>query len=92
MRRFVGLSFGFLVRVWLWTLRVKLYSPVELSTMPPSVFAFWHGRQMPLLAARRRRPSVAMVSRSVDGEAPSGSAPCPRRRQRARVEPREAAR
>jgi lysophospholipid acyltransferase (LPLAT)-like uncharacterized protein len=72
MRRFVGLSFGFLVRAWLWTLRVKLYSPVELSTMPPSVFAFWHGRQMPLLAARRRRPSVAMVSRSVDGELQAG--------------------
>lgn len=72
MRRLVGLLLGFLLRAWLGTLRVRLCSSAELSTMPPSVFAFWHGRQMPLLAARRRRPSVAMVSRSADGDIQSG--------------------
>jgi hypothetical protein len=34
----------------------------------PPVYAFWHGKQMPLLAYRTRFPLGIMVSRSLDGE------------------------
>lgn len=72
MRRAVGFVLGLLVRLWVWTFRVKLCAAPELASAPPSVFAFWHGRQMALFGARRPRPSVAMVSRSRDGELQAG--------------------
>lgn len=72
MRRLIGFLLGLVVRAWVWTFRVRVTAPLSLDSAPPSVFAFWHGRQMALLSARRGRPSVAMVSRSRDGELQSG--------------------
>lgn len=72
MRRLVGLWLGLLIRVWAWTFRVELRSSVKLEGAPPSVFAFWHGRQMALFGTRRERLSVALVSRSRDGELQAG--------------------
>lgn len=72
MRRVVGFAIGLFLRVWVWTFRVRLCSPLPLGQAPPSVFAFWHGRQMALLSAGRGRASVALVSRSDDGELQSG--------------------
>lgn len=72
MRRFIGFLLGLVVRAWVWTFRVKVSAPLALGSAPPSVFAFWHGRQMALLSARRGRPCVAMVSRSRDGELQAG--------------------
>lgn len=72
IRRWIGTLLGLVVRIWVWTFRLELCSSVDLALAPPSVFAFWHGRQMPLFGAGRGRPNVAMVSRSRDGELQAG--------------------
>lgn len=72
MRRLVGFALGLLVRVWVCTFRVRLCAALPLGAAPPSVFAFWHGRQMALFSTRRGRASVALVSHSADGELQSG--------------------
>jgi hypothetical protein len=72
MRRSIGILLGLFVRLWVWTFRVKVCSSIELESSPPAVFAFWHGRQMALFGAPRGSASVAMVSRSRDGELQSG--------------------
>jgi lysophospholipid acyltransferase (LPLAT)-like uncharacterized protein len=58
-----------LVRVWLATLRVRVVRHPSLEEVSdrPWVLAFWHGRQWPLLAWRRRRPTIVLVSLSRDG-------------------------
>jgi lysophospholipid acyltransferase (LPLAT)-like uncharacterized protein len=55
--------------VWLATLRVRVTMDPALAQVQdrPWVFAFWHGTQWPLLAWRRRKPTVVMVSHSSDG-------------------------
>ncbi len=67
--RLVGLVVGLLARAWLWTLRVHVTVDPGLVEVGerPWVLAFWHGTQWPLLAWRRRRTTVVLVSHSRDG-------------------------
>jgi lysophospholipid acyltransferase (LPLAT)-like uncharacterized protein len=60
---------GVVARAWLATLRVRVYVHPELALVSdrPWVLAFWHGTQWPLLAWRRRRRTVVLVSLSRDG-------------------------
>jgi lysophospholipid acyltransferase (LPLAT)-like uncharacterized protein len=69
MRAIGGWVLGLVARVWLATLRVRLEVHPELSRRAevPWVFVFFHGTQWPLLAWKRRRPTVVMVSHSSDG-------------------------
>jgi lysophospholipid acyltransferase (LPLAT)-like uncharacterized protein len=55
--------------VWLATLRVRVVAHPGLERVGdrPWVLAFWHGTQWPLLAWRRRRRTVVLVSLSRDG-------------------------
>ena len=64
-----GLLGGLIVRLWLATLRVRVVTHPALEGVRdrPWVMAFWHGTQWPLLAWRRRRPTVVLVSWSRDG-------------------------
>ncbi|HMR08074.1 MAG TPA: lysophospholipid acyltransferase family protein [Polyangiaceae bacterium] len=72
MLRFaLGLVVGLVVRLWALTWRVRVVG--SLGDAPRArVFAFWHGRQMVLLAAPRTRPAVALVSLSKDGQLQHG--------------------
>jgi lysophospholipid acyltransferase (LPLAT)-like uncharacterized protein len=65
----IGLILGVVARVWLWTLRVQVVEDPALEVVRdrPWVLAFFHGTQWPLLAWRRRRPTLVMVSWSLDG-------------------------
>jgi hypothetical protein len=69
MRALVGILLGVLARVWLATLRVRLVVHPELAQCAdvPWVLSFFHGTQWPLLAWKRRRPTLVMVSHSADG-------------------------
>jgi lysophospholipid acyltransferase (LPLAT)-like uncharacterized protein len=71
MRRLLGFLLGWLLRAWAasWQVRLELAPGADAA---PRVLAFWHGMQMPLIAARSRRKAVAMVSWSRDGELSSG--------------------
>lgn len=70
LRSLVGIALGLVARVWLWTLRleVDVHPSLARSGERPWVLAFFHGKQWPLLAWKRRRPTVVMVSLSRDGE------------------------
>jgi lysophospholipid acyltransferase (LPLAT)-like uncharacterized protein len=65
----LGVVLGVVVRLWLATLRVQVRVDPALSAAQdrPWVLAFWHGTQWPLLAWRRRGPTVVLVSWSPDG-------------------------
>jgi lysophospholipid acyltransferase (LPLAT)-like uncharacterized protein len=65
----LGVFLGVLARLWLATLRVRVVVHPELAKASDRawVLAFWHGTQWPLLAWRRRRPTVVLVSHSRDG-------------------------
>ena len=71
-RAFLGLLLGIVARIWLMTLRLELrVDPAVEAAMAsgrPWVLAFFHGKQWPLLAWKRRRSTVVMVSLSKDGE------------------------
>jgi len=69
MRAMLGIVLGFVVRVWLMTLRVHVVADPALEAVRarPWVLAFFHGTQWPLLAWKRRRPTVVLVSLSRDG-------------------------
>jgi len=68
IREGLGLVLGLLVRLWLFTLRVRLSVAPELeSHAEPWVLAFFHGQQFPLLAWKRRAPTTVLVSLSRDG-------------------------
>lgn len=74
MRQLVGFLLGLCVRLWAWTFRVTLRMPPQSETgAEPDVFAFWHGRQLALLGARRRPGTLVMVSWSKDGALQSGA-------------------
>lgn len=74
MRAIVGFLLGLLVRVWVATWRVRVLGATGLFDLEvPLVFGFWHGRQMALLGAQRRRPAVTLVSWSRDGELQAGA-------------------
>jgi lysophospholipid acyltransferase (LPLAT)-like uncharacterized protein len=72
-RRVLGTLLGFLVRLWVWTLRVTVTGEgaALLSAREPLVIAFLHGQQMALLGARRAGAAV-IVSHSADGDVQAG--------------------
>lgn len=69
VRSLLGFLLACLLNVWVRTLRVKWVGKhrLEHAAESPRVFAFWHGQQMALLAARPRWPIVTLVSWSRDG-------------------------
>jgi lysophospholipid acyltransferase (LPLAT)-like uncharacterized protein len=69
-RSLLGLALGAFVRVYLATLRVSVRADPALDRNDPRpwILCFWHGEQLPLLCYRRRRPTVALVSHSADGQ------------------------
>lgn len=69
MRAVLGVLLGLLARLWLATLRVRVIvdPALEPASGRPWVLAFFHGTQWPLLAWRRRRSTVVLVSLSQDG-------------------------
>jgi len=74
VRSVVGFVLGLVVRLLVASWRLRLHAPRAIGPSPrPLVFAFWHGRQLPLLAVRRRRPCGVLVSWSPDGELQSGA-------------------
>ncbi len=70
MRAALGFVLGIVARLWLSTLRLRVERHPDLDAVAdrPWVLAFLHGKQWPLLAWRRRRSTVVMVSLSKDGE------------------------
>jgi len=70
IRRALGVLIGLLTRLWLATLRLTLLTDPALAGAEGRAWslAFWHGQQFALLRWRRRRPTVALVSLSRDGE------------------------
>ena len=74
MRALLGTLAGLLVWLWArtWRVSVAVHPAVGLKGERPLVFAFWHGRQMPLVALRRRRRTAVMVSHSADGALQAG--------------------
>jgi len=68
-RAVLGWVAGWIARLWLSTLRVHVVVDPSLERVRdrPWVLAFWHGTQWPLLAWRRRRTTVVLVSWSADG-------------------------
>jgi lysophospholipid acyltransferase (LPLAT)-like uncharacterized protein len=68
LRAASGIVLGVVARLWLATLRLRVEVHPELERSDaPWVLAFFHGTQWPLLAWRRRRPTLVMVSLSDDG-------------------------
>ena len=69
MRSWLGLLLGLVARLWLATLRVRVVVHPELAACGavPWVLSFFHGTQWPLLAWRRRRETIVLVSLSRDG-------------------------
>jgi lysophospholipid acyltransferase (LPLAT)-like uncharacterized protein len=67
--RFLGIALGLVARLWLATLRVRVVEHPALAAVQgrPWVLGFLHGTQWPLLAWRRRRRTVVLVSLSRDG-------------------------
>lgn len=67
----LGVLLGFIARLWLATLRVRVEVSPSLAKAEidarPWVLAFLHGEQWPLLAWKRRRRTTVMVSLSADG-------------------------
>lgn len=70
MRAALGFLLGIVARLWLATLRMKLEIHPDLANVEdvPWVLSFFHGTQWPLLAWKRRRPTLVMVSHSKDGQ------------------------
>jgi len=68
-RVLLGTLLGLIARAWLATLRVRVvaHPALRLAVDRPWVLAFWHGTQWPLLAWRRRKRTVVLVSLSRDG-------------------------
>jgi lysophospholipid acyltransferase (LPLAT)-like uncharacterized protein len=66
----LGLLLGLFVRLYLRTLRLSLHldPALPLDDPRPWVLCFWHGDQFALLRWKRRRPTVALVSHSRDGQ------------------------
>jgi lysophospholipid acyltransferase (LPLAT)-like uncharacterized protein len=69
LRTALGVLVGVVAWLWLATLRVRVVADPALAGVSdrPWVLAFWHGTQWPLLAWRRRRRTVVLVSLSRDG-------------------------
>lgn len=73
----LGIVLGVVARMHLATLRVTvdIHPALDPSDPRPWILCFWHGEQLPLLLWRRRRPTVALVSHSLDGEMQSRALP-----------------
>lgn len=69
-RALLGWALGWVARAWLGTLRlqVETHPSLDRASPEPWVLAFWHGQQFALYGWPRRRSTVALVSRSADGE------------------------
>ena len=74
-RAVAGWLLGWIVRAWLLTLRVHVIADPTLGAVSdrPWVLAFWLGTQWPILAWRRRRRTVVLVSWSADGALQAGA-------------------
>jgi lysophospholipid acyltransferase (LPLAT)-like uncharacterized protein len=70
VRALLGVALGVVARLYLWTLRarIRLDPALDLRDPRPFVLCFWHGDQLPLFRWKRRRPTVALVSLSPDGQ------------------------
>lgn len=66
LRTGLGWLLALIVRLWAATWRVRVVHEAGAEAAP-RVLAFWHGQQMPLIAARAR-PSATLVSWSKDGQ------------------------
>ena len=67
-RSALGFVLGLVAALWLKTLRVRISTDPRLQAEEGAwVLSFFHGTQFPLLAWRRRGPTVVMVSHSRDG-------------------------
>lgn len=73
-RFFIGYLLGLFVRLWSASWRARVYFEDEalLAHSEPLIYVFWHGSQMSLTRARRRRATSALVSLSKDGALQSG--------------------
>jgi lysophospholipid acyltransferase (LPLAT)-like uncharacterized protein len=69
-RATLGTVLGAIARLYLSTLRarVTIDPALDLADPRPFVLCFWHGDQLPLFRWKRRRPTVALVSLSPDGQ------------------------
>jgi lysophospholipid acyltransferase (LPLAT)-like uncharacterized protein len=69
VRSLAGWVVGVVAYLWLSTQRVRVTADPGLAGVGdrPWVLAFWHGTQWPLLAWKRRKPTVVLVSWSLDG-------------------------
>jgi lysophospholipid acyltransferase (LPLAT)-like uncharacterized protein len=69
MRALMGIVLGVVARLWLATLRLRVVVHPALAAHGdvPWVLSFFHGTQWPLLAWKRRRSTLVMVSHSADG-------------------------
>lgn len=65
LRRALGALLAGLVRVWARTWRVQW---IDALPAERSVYAFWHGQQMALVAGRHGTRLATLVSHSRDGE------------------------
>ena len=68
MRGVLGRLLGVIAWLWLRTLRLKLEVDPTLPADRPWVLVFFHGKQWPLLAWKRRRVTTVLVSHSDDGK------------------------
>ncbi len=66
-RALAGFLLGLLVRVWLFTLRLRVQVSPALPADRAWILAFFHGTQFALLGWRRRKPTAVLVSLSRDG-------------------------
>jgi hypothetical protein len=65
----LGLVVGLFIRLYTRLLRIRVVvHPALRGDERPWVYAFWHGRQLALLARPRRRETAVMVSLSKDGQ------------------------
>jgi len=70
----LGAVLGVLVGVWARTLRVHVEWQIDRAHESKlGVYAFFHGQQMALLGAVRRRKTAVLVSHSEDGDIQAGA-------------------
>jgi hypothetical protein len=73
VRFWLGFCLGWLVRIWVSTLRVRVEIPADFVARRACALAFFHGHQMALLGGRRlARGATVLVSRSRDGDLQTG--------------------
>jgi lysophospholipid acyltransferase (LPLAT)-like uncharacterized protein len=77
LRRALGFLLGLVARAWLATapLTLRVDPALRWDEERPWVLVFWHGQQLVLLRWSLRRRTVALVSRSRDGELQAGALP-----------------